>query len=55
MLRLDRCSLRFWDAAVLGGFLAEAGFEVEAQFGDFQRGLITDASAVVVVVARRVG
>jgi hypothetical protein len=54
VLRVDRGSLRFWDAATLGGFLADAGFEVEARFGDFQRGPITGSSAVVVVIARRV-
>jgi SAM-dependent methyltransferase len=54
VLRVDRCSLRFWDSGTLTGHLADADFEVEAQYGDFAGGPVADASAVIVTVARRV-
>jgi SAM-dependent methyltransferase len=53
VLRIDRGSLRFLDVAALAAFLAEAGFAVEAQYGDWQRGPITGASREIVTVARR--
>jgi hypothetical protein len=53
VLRVDRTTLRFLDAATLDGFLHEAGFEVEARYGDWQRGPVTDASREIVTIARR--
>jgi SAM-dependent methyltransferase len=53
VLRVDRARLRFLDVAPLNGFLADAGFTVEAQYGDWQRGPITPTSREIVTVARR--
>ncbi|MDH6133401.1 SAM-dependent methyltransferase [Kitasatospora sp. MAA4] len=53
VLRVDRDSLRFLDVAALDGFLAEAGFEVEARYGDWNRGPITATSREIVTIARR--
>ncbi|WP_328914045.1 MULTISPECIES: hypothetical protein [unclassified Streptomyces] len=53
MLRIDRAALRFLDVPALNAFLAEAGFGVEAQYGDWQRGAIGDASREIITVARR--
>jgi hypothetical protein len=36
----------------LNAFLAEAGFEVEAQYGDWRRGPITVESTEIVTIAR---
>lgn len=51
--RVDRATLRFLDVPALNAFLGEAGFEIEAQYGDWHRGPVTDASRSVVTVARR--
>jgi hypothetical protein len=53
ILRTDRATLRFLDVAALGSFLAEAGLAVEAQYGDWHRGPVTDASREIVTIARR--
>ena len=53
VLRVDSESLRFLDAATLNGFLADAGFAIEAQYGDWHRGPITGASREIVTIARR--
>ncbi|MDH6578536.1 class I SAM-dependent methyltransferase [Kitasatospora sp. MAP5-34] len=53
VLRVDRTRLRFLDVGPLDGFLAEAGFEIEARYGDWQRGPVTAASREIVTVARR--
>ncbi|GGQ02290.1 class I SAM-dependent methyltransferase [Streptosporangium pseudovulgare] len=53
VLRVDRTSLRFLDVPALNAFLAEAGFAVEGQYGDWFRGPVTDASQVIVTIARR--
>ncbi|WP_224058106.1 hypothetical protein [Streptomyces kanamyceticus] len=53
VLRVDRTSLRFLDVAALGGFLADAGFTVEAQYGDWERGPVTAESREIVTIARR--
>jgi hypothetical protein len=53
-LRVDRASLRFLDVPALGGFLADAGFAIEAQYGDWHRGPITDGSTEIITIARRV-
>lgn len=53
VLRVDRADLRFVDVPTLNGFLADAGFEVEAQYGDWARGPLTDTSTEIVTIARR--
>ena len=53
VLRVDRASLRFLDVAALDAFLSEAGFEVEAQYGDWRRGPVDGASREIITVARR--
>ena len=52
VLREDPGSLRFLDVEALNAFLAEAGFEVEAQYGDWRRGPITVESEEIVTIAR---
>jgi SAM-dependent methyltransferase len=51
-LRVDRGSLRFLDAGRLAGLLADAGFAVEAQYGDWQSGPLTSASPEIITIAR---
>jgi SAM-dependent methyltransferase len=52
VLREDAGSLRFLDVEPLNGFLSEAGFEIEAQYGDWERGPITAQSKEIVTIAR---
>jgi SAM-dependent methyltransferase len=54
VLRLDRSTLRFLDTGTLDAFLADAGFETEARYGDWHRGAVTATSREIVTVARRV-
>jgi SAM-dependent methyltransferase len=49
-LRVDRASLRFLDAETLDGFLDDAGFAIEARYGDWSCGPLTDTSEAIVVV-----
>lgn len=53
VLRVDRTSLRFLDVVTLDGFLADAGFRIEARYGDWRRGPVTAASREIVTVALR--
>jgi hypothetical protein len=53
VLRVDRTSLRSLDAATLGEFLADAGFEIAAQFGDGDGGPVTATSREIITTARR--
>ena len=53
VLRVDSETLRFLDVAALNTYLAGAGFEVEAQYGDWHRGPITGDSREIVTIARR--
>jgi SAM-dependent methyltransferase len=53
-LRVDRASLRFLDVPTLGTLLTEAGFAIDAQYGDWRRGPVTDGSPEIITVARRV-
>ncbi|WP_214322657.1 class I SAM-dependent methyltransferase [Nonomuraea sediminis] len=53
VLRVDRTSLRFLDAPALAAFLSEAGFEIEAQYGDWHHGPVRDAGRSIVTIARR--
>lgn len=53
VLRVDYASLRFLGTAPLDVFLAEAGLEVEARYGDWHRGPITSTSKEIITIARR--
>lgn len=53
VLRVDRAELRFLDPAALNSLLAEAGYEIEAQYGDWAGGPLDAASREIVTVARR--
>jgi hypothetical protein len=46
--------LRFLTADVLSAFLESAGFSIEVQFGDWERGPVTDASEEIITIARRI-
>jgi hypothetical protein len=52
-LRVDRGQLRFHDVAALNAFLAEAGFTIEAQHGDWDGSPIGPTSAEIITTARR--
>jgi hypothetical protein len=52
VLRVDRASLRFCDVGTLAGFLAEAGFEVETQYGGWVREPLDPASPEIITIAR---
>ncbi|MFG2677216.1 class I SAM-dependent methyltransferase [Streptomyces sp. NPDC048445] len=45
--------LRFLDVATLNGFLAEAGFEIETQYGDWDMAPIDNSSREIITIARR--
>ena len=51
-LRVDRASLRFLDVDTLAGFLADAGFEIEAQYGGWLREPLDPGSPEIVTLAR---
>ncbi|MBA2462182.1 MAG: class I SAM-dependent methyltransferase [Actinobacteria bacterium] len=51
-LRVDRASLRFLDVDTLAGFLADAGFEIEAQYGGWFREPLDPGSPEIITVAR---
>lgn len=49
----SRSTLRFLAPDALSEFLSEAGLEVAEQFGDWDRGPLTDSSPEIITVARR--
>lgn len=53
VLHVDRGQLRFLDVPALDAFLADAGFAVEARYGDWHRGPVTETSTKIVTIARR--
>ncbi len=53
VLRVDQARMRFLDVVPLRGFLTRAGFEIEEQFGDWERGPITAESREIITIARR--
>ncbi|MFF1925142.1 methyltransferase domain-containing protein [Streptomyces sp. NPDC058221] len=53
VLHTDRSVLRFLAPAPLNARLADAGFEIGAQYGDWDRGPLTGTSREIVTVARR--
>ena len=52
-MRVDRASLRFLDKVTLSTFLTEAGFAIEAQYGDWEKGPLLPSSPEIITVARR--
>ncbi|WP_245789703.1 hypothetical protein [Streptosporangium canum] len=46
--------MRFLDVPALATFLAEAGFAIENQYGDWHRGPITETSREIITIARRI-
>lgn len=50
--RESTSTLRFLDAAALSGFLAEAGFHIAEQYGDWHREPFTPTSPEIITVAR---
>jgi ubiquinone/menaquinone biosynthesis C-methylase UbiE len=50
--KVSRSSLRFVDQETLNGLLTEAGFTIEAQYGDWARGPVTATSPELITVAR---
>jgi SAM-dependent methyltransferase len=50
---VTRSTLRFLDADALSSFLTGADLVIEAQFGDWDRRPLTDASPEIITVARR--
>ncbi|WP_035792006.1 class I SAM-dependent methyltransferase [Kitasatospora mediocidica] len=52
VLRVDRERLRFLDVAALDALLADAGFAIEARYGDWHHGPVTAASREIITVAR---
>lgn len=53
VLRVDRATLRFLDVPALNAFLAEAGFEVEDQYGGWDKAAMTGQSTEIITIARR--
>lgn len=51
---VSHSTLRFVGPEDLANLLAEVGFAVEAQYGDWDRSPLTEASPEIIVVARRV-
>jgi SAM-dependent methyltransferase len=50
-LRVDRASLRFLDVDALASFLADAGFAIDAQYGDWDRRPLAPDSPEIITVA----
>jgi hypothetical protein len=53
VLTFGRTSLLFLSVEVLGIFLVGAGFEIEAQYGDWHREPITEASREIISIVSR--
>lgn len=53
ILRVDRGNLRFMDVATVNHFLAEAGFEIAAQYGSWDRGPLDAASRELITITRK--
>ncbi|HEV7979662.1 class I SAM-dependent methyltransferase [Amycolatopsis sp.] len=49
----SQSTLRFLDAAALSTFLAEVGFVVDEQFGDWDQSLLTETSPEIITLAGR--
>jgi len=53
VLRVGREHLRFLEPGALAALLAEAGFQVEAQYGDWDGEPLTGTSREIITIARR--
>lgn len=53
ILRVDRARLRFPGPGLLAGLLAETGFVIDSQYGDWDRGPVTGTSREIITIARR--
>jgi SAM-dependent methyltransferase len=53
VLRVDRADLRFLDVPALAEFLTGAELTIDAQYGDWHRGPITNDSREIITIARR--
>lgn len=53
VVRVDRAPLRFLDVPELAAFLAEAGFEIEQQYGGWAEEPLGPESTAIVTIARR--
>lgn len=51
--QVESGALRFLDPDTLATFLRDADLDVEAQFGDWDRGPLTDSSEEIITIARR--
>jgi ubiquinone/menaquinone biosynthesis C-methylase UbiE len=51
--KLSQSTLRFIDVSSLSSFLAEAGFAIHQQFGDWDRQALTGTSPEIITIARR--
>ena len=52
LFRVDRAQMRYLDLHSLGTFLTEAGFEIDAQYGDWNYVPLTPTSREIITVAR---
>ncbi len=50
--KVSESTLRFLDRDMLASFLAHAGFEIEEQFGDWDRQPLTESSPEIITLAR---
>ena len=50
--QVSHSTLRFLEADALSRFLSEAGLTIDQQFGDWDRGPLTDASPEIITIAR---
>ncbi|MGH8879096.1 MAG: class I SAM-dependent methyltransferase [Stackebrandtia sp.] len=53
VLRVDTTSLRFLDESTLDLFLDEAGFDIDARYGDWDASPVTGTSTEIITIARR--
>jgi len=51
--KVSRSTLRFLGVPTLTRFLADAGFEIDNQYGDWDRSPVTPASPEIITIARR--
>ena len=51
--QVSRSTLRFLDTHALSTFLSDAGMAIEQQFGDWDRGPLTETSTEIITIARR--
>jgi SAM-dependent methyltransferase len=53
VLRVDHATLRFLDPPTLAAFLDAAGFQIKAQYGNWDRAPVTAASREIITIASR--